>query len=317
MKPFQHFWLLFLVFISASLLLTSCNNSNNTNSNNNESSTIIPVEASLVNRGDISAFYSATATLEAEDEATIVSKVRGIIDEIYVEEGDEVKAGDIIARIEIDQYRIEAERTRATLNRLENDFNRSKKLFELDMISMETLQNAQFEYESQKAAYELAELNLINTAVRSPISGVISERFVKKGNMIGADQQLFRVTDFSVLQAILHVPEHEMPIIRRGQIAELQIDALPGETFEGRIKILYDTRHNALQIPRNAVISEDNAQNVYVVKDSLAIKKKIQTGYSNGRNIEVISGLQDGEIVVTIGQGSLQDSSRVNIISNL
>jgi len=343
---------LLLASISVLLFLISCNDGNNTNSDKNEDITVIPVEASHVIRGDISAFYSATATLEAEDEATVVSKVRGIIDEIYVEEGDEVKAGEIIARIEIDQYRIEAERARATMSRLKNDYNRNSELFERGMVSVETLQNAQFEYESQKASYELAELNLIHTAVRAPISGVISERFIKKGNMIGTDQQMFRVTDFSVLQAILHVPEHEMSIIRRGQLAELQVDALPGEIFEGRverispvvdflsgtfkvtvhvnqsgqtlrpgmfgrIKILYDTRHQTLKIPRNAVISEDNAHNVYVIKDSRAFKKQIQTGYSSGRNVEVISGLEDGDIVVTIGQGSLQDSSRVNIISNL
>ncbi|MGF1670647.1 MAG: efflux RND transporter periplasmic adaptor subunit, partial [Balneolaceae bacterium] len=236
MKTAQKICSLILLFFTVSLILNSCNNSNNTNTNNKESLTIIPVEASHVNRGDISAFYSATATLEAEEEATIVSKVRGIVDEIYVEEGDEVKAGEIIARIEIDQYRIEAERARATMNRLENDYNRNKKLFERSLISEETYQNVQFELESQRAAYELAELNLANTAIKSPISGVISERFVKKGNMIGADQQMFRVTDFNVLQAILHVPEHEMAIIRRGQPAELQVDALPGEIFEGRVE---------------------------------------------------------------------------------
>ncbi len=319
---------------------------------NTENTQLIPVEVSNVSRGDISAYYSNTATLEAEQEATVVSKVRGIIEELYVEEGDQVKAGQIIAKIEDDQYQIEASRAKATLDRLSNDFQRSKELFERNLISAEAFQNSQYEYESQEATHDLALLNLVNTSVRSPINGVVSERFVKKGNMIGADQQLYRVTEFNPLMAILHVPEHEMSKIRIDQRVELRADALPNQLFVGyvkrmspvvdtqtgtfkvtvyvdetdgllrpgmfsRVKIVYDTRQNTRMIPRSAVITEDLLHSVFVIRDSLAFKKSIRTGYNNGQNIEVTDGLQDDEIVVTIGQGSLQDSSKVSIINNL
>lgn len=320
--------------------------------NSEDDTPIIPVEVSSVSRGNISAYYLNTATLEAEQEATVVSKVRGIIEEIYVEEGDMVQAGQVIAKIEDDQYQIEADRAKATLDRLYNDYQRNKELFDRELIAAETFQNSQFEYESQKATYDLAQLNLEYTSVRSPISGVISRRHVKAGNMIGTDQPMYRVTDFTPLQAILHIPEHEMSKIRNNQRAELRVDALPNETFIGhverispvvdsetgtfkvtiyvdetkdmlrpgmfgRVKIVYDTRENTRMIPKSAVISEDLAQSVYVIKDSLAFKKEIQTGYTNGSNVEVINGLDDGEMVVTIGQGSLQDSSKVSVIESL
>jgi hypothetical protein len=70
-------------------------------------------------------------------------------------------------------------------------------------------------------------------------------------------------------------------------------------------------------IPKSAVISEDLSNSVFVIRDSLAFKKSIQTGYTNGTNVEVIEGLDDGEIVVTIGQTSLQDSSRVSVIDRI
>lgn len=329
---------------------TACNNGDDQTNNNEDETLVIPVQVSNVSRGDISAYYANTATLDAEQEATVVSKVRGLINEIYVEEGDEVKAGQVIAKIEDEQYEIEAARAKATLDRLQNEFQRNKELFDKNLIAAETFQNSQYEYESQKAAYDLAMLNLEYTSIKSPISGVVSERFVKRGNMIGTDQQVFRVTDFSPLQAILYVPEHEMAKIRKDQRAELRVDALPNQTFVGhverispvvdaetgtfkvtvfmdetkdmlrpgmfgRVKIVYDTRENTRMIPKSAVMSEDLAQSVYVVRDSLAFKKQIQTGYTNGLNVEVIDGLEDGEIVVTIGQGSLQDSSKVNIIN--
>lgn len=329
---------------------TACNNGEQETNDNEDENLVIPVQVSNVSRGDISAYYANTATLDAEQEATVVSKVRGIINEIYVEEGDQIKAGQVIAKIEDEQYEIEAARAKATLDRLQNEFQRNKELFDKNLIAAETFQNSQYEYESQKAAYDLAMLNLEHTSIKSPISGVVSERFVKRGNMIGTDQQVFRVTDFSPLQAILYVPEHEMAKIRKDQRAELLVDALPNQTFVGhverispvvdsqtgtfkvtvfvdetkdmlrpgmfgRVKIVYDTRENTRMIPKSAVMSEDLAQSVYVIQDSLAFKKQIQTGYTNGLNVEVINGLEDGDIVVTIGQGSLQDSSKVNIIN--
>ncbi|CAN5476516.1 efflux RND transporter periplasmic adaptor subunit [soil metagenome] len=350
MKPSQIFLSLtvLLIFVFS---LFACSGNQQTE-NNTENTLLIPVEVSNVSRGDISAYYSNTATLEAEQEATVVSKVRGIIEDLNVEEGDQVKAGQIIARIEDEQYQIEASRAKATLDRLSNEFQRNKELFERNLISAEAFQNSQYEYESQVATHDLALLNLVNTSVRSPISGVVSERFVKKGNMIGADQQLYRVTVFNPLMAVLHVPEHEMSKIRIDQRVELRADALPNQLFVGyvkrmspvvdtqtgtfkvtvymdetdgllrpgmfsRVKIVYDTRQNTRMIPRSSVITEDLFHSVFVIRDSLAFKKNIQTGYNNGQNIEVTDGLEDDEIVVTIGQGSLQDSSKVSIINNL
>ena len=341
-----------LLLIALLIGTSACSNGDNQDQNNEDEKLVIPVEVSNVSRGNISAYYANTATLEAEQEATVVARVRGIVREIYVEEGDQVKAGQVIAKIEDDQYRIEAARAKATLDRLQNDFQRNKELYEKNLIAAEAYQNSQYEFESQKAAYELAQLNLEHTSIKSPISGVISERYVKVGNMIGTDQQVYRVTDFRPLQAILHIPEHEISKIRKDQRTELRVDALPNQTFLGhverispvvdsetgtfkvtifvdetkdmlrpgmfgRVKIVYDTRENTRMIPKSAVMSQDLAQSVYVIKDSLAFKKQIRTGYVNGMNIEVIDGLEDGEMVVTIGQGSLQDSSKVNVITNL
>lgn len=342
----------FLVAAALSIFtLTACSNGENNNfeNNDNDSTLVIPVEVMDVSRGTISAYYSNTATLEAVEEANIVSKVRGIVQELSVEEGDYVRAGQIIAKIEDDQYRIEAERAKATLDRLFNDYQRNQELFEKELISAEVYENSRFEYESQKSAYELAELNYQHTSIKSPISGVISERFVKIGNMIGIDQDVYRVTDFDPIQAVLFIPEHERSKIRVGQRTELAADAIPNEIFTGRVerisptidpttgtfkvtvymdqdqddlrpgmfgrvKIVYDTRENTKMIPKAAIISEDEIQSVFVIKDSLAFRKIIQTGYVNGLNIEVLNGLEDGETVVTTGQGSLTDSTKVNIV---
>ncbi|MDR8391804.1 efflux RND transporter periplasmic adaptor subunit [Aliifodinibius sp. S!AR15-10] len=343
--------LLLLLSVCSLALFNNCTSETQSkNTGDKDSTAAIPVEISGVTRGSISAYYSTTTTLEAEEEAMVVAKVRGIVESLQVEEGDYVQKGQVLAKLEDEQLKIEAQRAKATMDRLYNDYQRNQELYEKQLISAEQFENAKFEYASQQAAYELAQLNLEYSTIKAPISGVISQRMIKVGNMVNTDEEVFKITDFNPLLAILHVPEHEMSKLNKNQVAYLQVDAIQGQSFQGkvlrispvvnpetgtfkvtvavndntkqlkpgmfgRIRIVYDTHDNALMIPKNAVISEDGYNSVYEIKDKLAYRKNIETGYINGNNIEVISGLNEGDQVVTIGQSSLQDSALVEVVS--
>lgn len=343
----------FLLLSAASLafLNNACTSETQSKDTGDKDTTAaIPVEISEVSRGSISAYYSTTATLEADEEAHVVAKVRGIVQDLRVEEGDYVKKGQVLAQLEDQQLEIEVQRAKSTMDRLYNEYQRNKELYEKKLISAEQFENSKFEYEAQKAAYELAQLDVEYSSIKAPISGVISERMIKVGNMVNTDQQVFRITDFDPLLAVLHVPEHEMSKLRKGQTAVIQVDAIRNMSFEGnvlrispvvnpetgtfkvtvaivdktkqlkpgmfgRVRIVYDTHQDAMLIPKNAVLSEDGVNSVYVIKDNLAFRKNIQTGYVNGSNIEILEGVDSGESVVTIGQSSLQDSALVQVVS--
>lgn len=344
-------WVILGSLFCLSFVTSSCNSeSQSKNVSTEDSTAAIPVEIAEASNGDISAYYSSTATLEAEDEATVVSKVRGLVSEIKVEEGDFVNTDDVLAQLEDEQLELEAQRAKATMDRLKNELNRKEELFKKNLISAQEFENAKYEYQVQKSEYELAQLKIKNSKIRAPISGVISDRLIKVGNMINIDQEVFEITDFDPILAVLKVPEHEMSKIQKRQQALLQVDAIKNETFEGqvlrvspvvdpqtgtfevtvsirdeskqlkpgmfgRVRIVYDTHQNALMIPKNAVIKEDGMSSVYVIKNSMAYRKNINTGYSNGDNIEVLEGLAPSDTVVTIGQSSLQDSTLVEIVS--
>lgn len=341
-----------LAIASLALIISSC--SSETQSKNVEnaadSTNAIPVETAMATRGTISAYYSTTATLEAEEEAMVVAKVQGIVRDLNIEEGDYVKQGQVMARLEDEQLAIEATRAKATMDRLYNEFQRNKELFDRKLISAEQYENSKFEYESQKAAYDLAQLKVEYSQIKAPISGVISQRLIKIGNMVNANQEVFKITDFDPLLAVLHVPEHEMNKIKKNQETAIEVDAISNQTFTGRVlrispvinpetgtfkvtvvindesrrlkpgmfgrvQIVYDTRKNALMIPKEAVMTEDGANSVYVLNNKLVFRRPIQTGYINGSNIEVVEGLADGDSVVTIGHSSLQDSALVQVVS--
>lgn len=309
----------------------------------------IPVEVGSARIGAIDAAYRGTATLEAEDEATVNAKTGGVIEQIMVEEGDTVKAGQILAQLETDRLRLEVARAKATLDKLVQDFKRNESVYQRNLVSREAYERTKFELDGARAAYDLASLALQESSIRSPFDGVVSLRHIKVGNMIQMNSPAFRVTRMASLQAHIYVPERDIHKLAAGQPAVLAVDAWPDKQFSGhilrvnpvvdastgtvkvtlamaanqpelkpgmfgRVEIRYDRREQALLIPQDAVLTEDAAQSVFVVADGRAQRRPIRTGYSDAENYEVLEGLKAGEQVVTIGQSSLKDGARVEVV---
>jgi len=310
----------------------------------------IPVEAAQVTNRDMAAFYSGTTTLEADKQALVVSQITGVVLKINAEESDYVEAGQVLAVVEPDRYALEVERTNASLKRLETDFQRKKELYAKQLVSTEDFERASAEYEAQKAAYELARLELQYTNIKAPISGYISERMVRVGNLLKLNEPVYRITSYDPLLAVLHVPERELRVLSNGLQVSMKVDAWPGETFDGkvirispvvdtdtgtfrvtaqvydhghmlkpglfgRVEIRYDLHESVPVIPRSAVITEDELSHVFVIgEDGIATRRAIQLGFENDGQVEVTEGLASGETVVTAGKGSLSDGMRVEVV---
>ncbi len=312
----------------------------------------IPVESTTVDLGSVAAAYEGTATLEADEEATVVTKTTGVVLEIMAEEGDRVEAGQIIARLEQDRYRLEVNRMDADLKRLQNEFKRKEELYQRQLVSTDEYDRARFDLESQKATRALAHLDLYHTSVRAPISGYISERMVKVGNLVTQHQPVFKIDNFSPLLAILHVPERELSIMRLGQPVEVRLDAYPGEVFVGevtrlspvvnpdtgtfrvtaelvddsnrlksglfgRVSLVYDQHQNVPVVARDAVVNEDGATHVFVIgEDQTVTRQAVTLGFEEEAMVEVVEGLEPGDQVVTAGKGNLRDGAKVEVIGS-
>jgi len=310
----------------------------------------IPVETSTPTRGDIYAVYTGTAPIEAFAEANVIAKVGGEVREILVEEGDDVSAGQVMARLDGDKLRLELSESEARLNKLQRDYERNTDLKEKGLISTGDFDKIRYEMDALQASYNLAKLELDYTQITAPISGVVSQRFVKLGNTISANDPAFTVTSLDPLVAYLHVPEREYRNIEQGQMVGIEIDALKGPpiiaavtrvspivdpatgTFKitievrdeqrrikpgmfGRIGVVYDKHDNALQIPRSAILEESGETSVFVVVDDKATRRPVGTGYSDKGMIEITDGLGDDDQVVTVGQVGLKDDATVTIIN--
>lgn len=309
----------------------------------------VPVETAQVAKRAIQASYNGTASLEAPNEAQVVAKTSGVLLKLLVEEGDRVRAGQVLAKIDPERPRLEVQRAEALLRKLEAEMNRSKELYERKLVAADLYEKIRYDVATQKAQYDMARLELSYTDIVAPIDGVIASRSVKLGNLIQLNSSLFRLIDAEQLEAVLNVPERELATMKKGAAVAMQVDALPGKTFTGtidrvspvvdagsgtfrvtcafeskdelkpgmfgRIGVVYDQRADALTVPRTALLEEQGETAVYAVRDNIAVRVPVQIGYLSGDLAEIRSGLAEGESVVTAGKITLRDGTRVEVLN--
>ena len=307
----------------------------------------IPVEVAQVTRRPIAASYSGTAPLEARAESQVVAKTSGVALSVLVEEGQQVRAGQVLTRLDASRAVLQAAQTAAQVRKLQANYERSRQLASQKLISANDIDQLRYDLENARAANRLANLEVSYANVVAPISGVIAERNIKPGNFVQINTPIFRIVDTSKLEATLNVPERELATLKPGMEVQLQVDALPGREFEGaidriapvvdagsgtfrvitafdsggllqpgmfgRIRIDHDQRTDALVVPRIALL-EDGDPAVYTVRDKKAVRVPVTLGYMDGQWVEVRKGLKAGEPVVTAGKVALREGSEVQVI---
>ncbi len=308
----------------------------------------VPVEVVSVGRQAITASYAGTANLEAPGESQVVAKTSGVMVQLLAEEGQVVRKGQVLARLDGDRVRLEAERSAATVNKLENNYRRSQKLRQEKLVSADSDEQIRYELEAARVSLALARLELSYTNIIAPINGVVAQRMVKPGNLISLNAPVFRIVDNSRLEAVLNVPEREMAVLKPGMPLRMAVDAIPGQVFEGkvdrvspvvdsgtgtfrvvcaftgnemlrpgmfgRIEVIFDQRQNILTIPRVALLEDEGETAVYVVRADKAARVPVKLGYTTGEFAEILSGVKEGDRVITAGKVAVRDGTEVQVL---
>ena len=210
--------------------------------------------------------------------------------------------GQVLAALDGDRLRLEMNEARANLDMARREHERMISLHERGLVSAAAFEGMQFNVDALQAVYELKRLNVGYTKIRAPISGVVSSRDIKLGQHLSVNDATFRVTDVSLLVAHLKIPQSELARIAVGNQAEIRVDAMSDQVFTatidrisptidmkngtfratayvdndggllapgmfGRFDIAYERHEDALTIPSDAVIAEDNVSVVYIVED--------------------------------------------------
>ncbi|WP_298439285.1 efflux RND transporter periplasmic adaptor subunit [uncultured Ferrimonas sp.] len=312
----------------------------------------MPVEIQLASSSAISHFYQTTALLEAPQEAQVVARVSGMVEEIHAEEGDNVQAGQLLASIDPKHYRLALNKAQAELDVIDQELARMQAIANKQLVSEEAMAKLSYRRQSALADRDLAQLNLQYSQVSSPINGVVAKRQIDRGNMATEmATNLFHVVQQQQLHAIIHLPEQEISNVALNQLAKLQIDGLAhshnakvlriaptvdsasgtikvtlavpnqhGQLRSGMLakaKLQFDTHMDATVMPRNALLRQDNGHAVFVISNNKAQIRNVTLGYSDNGQVEVLSGVDAGEQVVIRGQHQLKDDADVEVVNTL
>lgn len=308
--------------------------------------TPVPVEIAIPVRANIFATYHATSTIESDADAPVLTRVPGEVIELLVEEGDQVHTGQVLARLDGERLRLEMLSARADHERASKELDRYDDLAERGLVSATMYDGLKFDVDALRAKYDLANLNYGYSKIRATISGIVSSRDVKLGQSIDANSVAFRITDTSELVAYLQIPQSELAKFSAGHNASLRVDSMPGTEFSAiiarisptidtrngtfrataiidnaaadlvpgmfaRFTIAYERHEDALLVPGNAVVVEDDESSVYVVADGAVVLRIVETGIKSGGLVEILSGLADDEEIVVVGHSGLRDGSKV------
>ena len=221
------------------------------------------VELATVTRGEMSEQITVVGNLIGAATIEATPKVNGRLEEVYVRMGDRVNRGQRIAKIEdheileqLKQAEASSDVSSATIRQRDADIkfaqtnlDRSRNLFERQLIPKQTLDDAEARYQAAAAQLDLAKaqyaqaqarldelkINLANTLVTSPVNGFIGKRMLDPGAWVTPNSSFISVVDIGVVRMVANVIEKDLRRVSAGQPADVSVDAFPNEQFGGRI----------------------------------------------------------------------------------
>ena len=214
----------------------------------------IRLETAQVERGTIANSVTATGTVEPVTEVDVGTQVSGIIDKLYVDYNDVVKAGQLIAEMDKVNLQAELKSAEAQLASSKTEFEyqqknyaRSKVLHEKQLVSDTDYETATYNCEKAKAAYEQSQASMVKVrrnleyaTITSPIDGVVINKVVEEGQTVAAGFEtptLFTIAaDLTKMQVIADVDEADIGNVKEGQRVQFTVDAYPNDTFEGVVQ---------------------------------------------------------------------------------
>jgi membrane fusion protein (multidrug efflux system) len=282
----------------------------------------------------------------------LMAKIKGSITEVLVNDGDRVKKGDILARIEADDFRIAVERAEATYNLTKAEYSRDKSIYDKGVIPTAALDTNRTNMQRAKADYENAKLLLSRTSITSPMDGIIRRMDAKVGLQLSVGDPIAEILEIDRMKGVIGIPESDVTAVRQLENVdltvqalgdriitgkkhflspspettarlynlELEIDNSGGEVLAGmfvRADVVKKRIDDTLTVPFYSVISRNDEQYVYVEEEGVARKRNISLGIMEKWMVQVTSGLKPGDKLLIEGHRDVEDKQKIKIIKAL
>ncbi len=310
----------------------------------------IPVKVATAKKGPISSYLEFDSILETESAVEVHPESSGLVVAVLAEVGDSVKAGQLIAQLENEEQEVNVRESLSRYQHLQSKFKRTEDLFKRNLINQQEYDTEIFDLEQAEINYERSRIRLEDTLIRAPVSGVVAKRLTQEGERVTTSKVLFSVLNMDELFAQVNIPGQHMLKIKKGLKAEVVSEIIEGISYDAKVKlvspaidsasgtfnvkvsvdpgsphpiypgmfvnvrIVLDTKENAVIIPKAAIVHEGEKMFLYTVSDQVAKKQEFNPGYASSETIESLSGVTEGESVIILGHNSLKDGAKVKIV---
>lgn len=333
---------------------------------------VINVQIQAAEKKSLRPFIEAIGTLNPYEEVIVSAEVDGILKDVWVDEGSVASKGQVLSLIDDTDYNLEVKRAEAALRQAEAnlantrlEYQRKEALYKEELVTKQQFDDVstrlsltEAEVDRAKASLSLAKQRLSKTKIYSPLSGVVKERKVERGNYVRNGIPLFVIINSNPLKLNFTVTEKDVGKLKIGQDVSFNADALRGKEFKGKLSIIYPSleektrtlqveaqvpnpkgllkpglfakvtlytgmEKDTIVIPVTALLYEAEKIKVFVVEGDRAKERSVRIGqryrFAAGSSeplqefTEIIEGVKEGELIVTVGQQNLFEGAKVNV----
>ncbi|MGQ9806423.1 MAG: efflux RND transporter periplasmic adaptor subunit [Chlorobiales bacterium] len=306
----------------------------------------VTVVVAQVTKGDLEQDLTLVGTITANNDVAIVSEIDGRVTGVAAEVGDYKQAGALLVQVDDELKLASFKSAEVAYEKAKKDYERYQSLIKDGAISDSQLEQARQAYQAAEAQFIVARRQYEDTKIKTPISGVVTERKVNVGSYLSKGALVGNVVDISRLKVKVNVAEQDVFKLKTGDEVEVRTDVYPGVVFKGKIqtigakgdeahtypveitipnskenplkagmfgRISFTTigKRETLLIPREALVGSVKNPKVFVAEAETARLRDIVVGREAGMMLEVLDGLKEGEFVVTNGQNNLKDGYRI------
>lgn len=342
-----------ILLISVTLLAQACSNSEGKNETASTKSDVIPVKVIMLAQETISPVIQTSGLFTTDDETMLAFKTGGVIEKIYVKEGDAVRQGQLLATLNLTEIEAQVAQANLALEKAKRDFNRVQNLYRDSVATLEQFQNTKTGMEVAQRQADAANFNRSYSEIRAISNGYVLRKMANEGQVISSGTSVLQTNGASQNNWKLRVgvSDREWAIVSVGDVATITTDALPNKSFEatvtrksestdgmsgaftleltmktanaslasglfGKAIITPSKKQLAWKIPYDALLDGD-AQSGYVftTNDSkTAVKTPVVVNAIDRDYVLISAGLEDARLLIVSGSAYLRDGSMVRVI---
>lgn len=308
----------------------------------------VAVRVDTAQNAMVDASYVANGTFEPKQEVIVAAETAGRVVRVLVDEGSYVSAGQTLAVVEGDKLNVNVANAQANYDNALQNLQRFESAFKTGGVTQQQLDQARLSFENAKNNLRSAKLTAGDVTIKTSVAGIVNSRKIEPGSYVNPGTAAFEIVNVSSLKLRVNVDEKNVATLAVGQPVNVTASVYNDKTYTGRITFIapksdgslnfpveievpnkgnelragmYGTAHfggnstaNVLVVPRAAFVGSVSDNMIFVAKDGKAVETKVVSGRSFGDKIEIVSGLNAGDVVIISGQINLLNGTAIEII---